>query len=255
MKKFTLVLSGGGALGIAQVGILKQLEDKNLIPSEIIGTSIGSIIGAAYALGYNASEILILLKNFSNIFNWLNLKLKGNSLIHSTKIENILDKIFGNKKIKDTKIKLKIIATNLNTGIGESINEEVLIKDAILAAIAIPGIFQEKTINNIVYVDGFLSDNLGIKFSTYHNVLAVDVLGFNSYTPELPNNFFKTNNMLSMFEKSMRLLIFNQTKLLIQSSNKNIYLIDLYTKNFKTFNFGKVDELYKIGLEHQFEFY
>lgn len=255
MKKFTLVLSGGGALGIAQVGILKQLEDKNLIPSEIIGTSIGSIIGAAYALGYNSSEILLLLKNFSNIFNWLNFKLKGNSLIHSKKIENILEKIFGNKKIKDTKIKLKIIATNLTTGLGESINEEVLIKDAILASIAIPGIFQEKIINNVVYVDGFLSDNLGIEFSTYHNVLAIDVLGFNSYTHELPNNFLKTKNMLSMFEKSMRLLIFNQTRLLLKNSNKNIFLIDLYTKNFKTFNFGKVDELYKIGLEHEFDFY
>lgn len=61
--------------------------------------------------------------------------------------------------------------------------------------------------------------------------------------------------MLSMFEKSMRLLIFNQTRLLLKNSNKNIFLIDLYTKNFKTFNFGKVDELYKIGLEHEFDFY
>jgi NTE family protein len=254
MKKFSLVLSGGGALGIAQVGILKQLEDNNKIPSEIIGTSIGSIIGAAYAIGYNSNEILLLLKNFSNIFNWINLKMNGNSLINSKKIEDILYKIFKDLKIKDSKIKLKIIATNLKTGVGESLDENILIKDAILASIAIPGIFQEKEINNIVYVDGFLSDNLGINFSTYHNVLAVDVLGFNSYTPDLPNNFFKTKNMFSMFEKSMRLLIFNQTRNIILNSNKNIYLVDLYTKNFKTFNFGKVNELYKIGLEHEVDF-
>lgn len=253
-KQFSLVLSGGGALGISQVGILKQLEEKNFIPSEIIGTSIGSIIGSAFAIGKTSSEILDLLNSFSHIVNWAKFSFSGNSIINSSKIEKILDTVFSNLKIKDSKIKLKIIATNLSTGIGESLNEELLIKDAILASIAIPGIFNEKQINNTIYVDGFLSDNLGINFVSFKKVLAVDVLGYNSYEPDLPNKFIKTQNVLAMFEKSMRLLVYNQTRRLISNHTCDITLIDINTKDFKTYHFNKVKELYLLGLNKQFIF-
>jgi len=55
--KIGLVLSGGGAKGLAHIGILKSLEQAGITPDYITGTSMGSIIGGLYAIGYTADEI------------------------------------------------------------------------------------------------------------------------------------------------------------------------------------------------------
>lgn len=249
--KFSLVLSGGGALGIAQLGVISDLEKKGLVPSEIIGTSMGSIIGACISIGMKEKDIYSLFIEFSNIFNWVKFSFFGNSIIKSEKIENILNNIFSNKEMHETKIPLKIIATNILDGSIKVFTsyDNVKIKDAILASMAIPGIFEEKEINGIIYSDGFLCENLGIPQATHNNILAVDVLGKNSFEREMPDNFFKTSNILEMFEKSMRILIYNQTKVILKNSNKNTYLIEPDTKKYKTFHFHKYEELRKLGLD------
>ena len=63
-NKFTLILSGGGALGIAELGLISDLEKEELVPSEIIGTSMGSIIGACIAIGIKEKDIYSLFVEF-----------------------------------------------------------------------------------------------------------------------------------------------------------------------------------------------
>ncbi len=249
-NKFTLVLSGGGALGIAQLGVISDLEQEEITPSEIVGTSMGSIIGACIAIGIKEKDIYSLFVEFSNIFNWVKFSFFGNSIIKSEKIEKILNSVFSDMKMKDTKIPLKIIATNILDGTLKvfTLNDDVMIKDAVLASMAIPGIFEEKKIDNIIYNDGFLCENLGINQASYKAVLAVDVLGKNSFEKQMPDNFFKTSNILEMFEKSMRILIYNQTKNTLKNSKKDIYLIEPDTKKYKTFHFHKYKELRELGL-------
>ncbi|MEO6693652.1 MAG: patatin-like phospholipase family protein [Ignavibacteria bacterium] len=65
-KKIALVLSGGGARGIAQLGVINELEKNNIRIDMIVGTSIGSIIGGFYSSGYSSSEIEDILMDF----NW-----------------------------------------------------------------------------------------------------------------------------------------------------------------------------------------
>ncbi len=249
-SKFSLVLSGGGALGIAHIGIIKDLQDKQIKPNEIIGTSMGGIIGACYAIGMNADEIYKLFDEFAHILNWLKLSFDGNAVIQNDKIKTIFEKIFQNKKIKDTQIPLKIIATRLIDGEKKVFDnsDDIYIVDALLATMAIPGIFEEHNINGTIYVDGFLCENLGITQASYQNILAIDVLGKNSFDTTMPNRLLKTLNVASMFEKSMRLLIYNQTKVNISHSSKNIHLIEPNTKEYKTFHFHKYDEIYQLGL-------
>ena len=55
--KIGLVLSGGGAKGVAHVGILKAMEEAGLTPDYITGTSMGSIVGGLYSIGYSADEL------------------------------------------------------------------------------------------------------------------------------------------------------------------------------------------------------
>jgi len=249
-SNFTLVLSGGGALGIAHLGIIHDLEKHKITPSEVVGTSMGAIIGACVAVEIKEREIFLLIEEFSNIFKFIKLSLLGNSIIKSTKIDSALSAIFTDMKMKETKIPLKIIATNLLNGSIKvfDCNDDIKIKDAILASIAIPGVFEEKCIDNTIYSDGFLCENLGVSQATYENILAVDVIGKNSFEPNMPSNLFKTNNILEMFEKSMRILIYNQTKTLLKSSTKNIYLIEPTTKKYKTFHFYKYKKIRELGL-------
>jgi len=60
--KVGLVLSGGGAFGMAHVGVLKVMEEAGLRPDYITGVSMGSIIGGMYSIGYTADSIYKLLK-------------------------------------------------------------------------------------------------------------------------------------------------------------------------------------------------
>ncbi|HFU77851.1 MAG TPA: patatin-like phospholipase family protein, partial [Epsilonproteobacteria bacterium] len=115
-NNFTLVLSGGGALGIAHLGVLHDLEKHHIIPSEIVGTSMGGIIGACMAIGLKEEEIYAYMRDFSSMLNWVKFSLLGNAIVDNTKIKNIFNTIFKDKKMSDVKIPLKLIATNLKTG-------------------------------------------------------------------------------------------------------------------------------------------
>ncbi len=250
-KNFTLVLSGGGALGIAHLGVLHDLEKKNIVPKEIIGTSMGGIIGACMSIGMDEEEIYKRIKSFAGVFNWIKFSFSGNAIVDNSKVAKIFDGIFQNRKMNETEIPLKLIATNLLNGHKRvfTASDDVYIKDAVLSTMAIPGVFEEHVINGDTYGDGFLCENLGINEATLEDVLAVDVLGEHSFEKEMPDNFFKTSNVFEMFEKSMRLLIYNQTQTHIRNSNKNIYLLEPNTKEYKTFEFHKIKEIRALGLD------
>jgi len=249
-KNFTLVLSGGGALGIAHLGVLHDLEEKNILPGEIVGTSMGGIIGACLAIGMKEREICEQIKKFTGVFNWIKFSFSGNAVVDNDRISMIFDGIFGDRKMKDTSIPLKLIATNLHNGHKKvfGVLDDVYIKDAVLSTMAIPGLFEEHTIKGQIYGDGFLCENLGVNEATLDTILAVDVLGGNSFEGSMPDNFFKTSNVLEMLEKSVRLLIYNQTRTNLSHLNKKIYLIEPDTKNYKTYQFHKHKEIRTLGL-------
>ena len=70
-QKVGLVLSGGGAKGLAHIGVLKALEENNIPVDYVTGTSMGSIIGALYAIGYTTDDMSELFHS-EKFFNWLN---------------------------------------------------------------------------------------------------------------------------------------------------------------------------------------
>ncbi len=248
---FTLVLSGGGALGIAHLGILHDMEKYHLVPNEIVGTSMGGIVGACLAIGMKEEDIYTHIKSFSGIFNWVKFSFSGNAIVHNDKLAKIFEDIFKDKKMKDTSIPLKLIATDLLKGDKKvfDASDDVYIKDAVLCTMAIPGIFEEHIVEGKIYGDGFLSENLGISEASFDTVLAVDVLGSNAFGETMPDNFFKTANVLEMFERSIRLLIYNQSKTLLDHSDKEVYLIEPNTQGYKTYQFHKHQAIRLLGLD------
>ena len=249
-EHFSLVLSGGGALGIAHLGVLHDLEQLHMIPSELVGTSMGGIIAACISIGMQESQIYAHLQAFSSLTKWIKFSFSGNAIIEHKRLAAIFDELFGKRTMSDTEIPLKLIATNLKTGTKRVFQsgDQVSLRDAVLATMAIPGIFQECSIEGEVYGDGFLCENLGITEATYRQVIAVDVLGSHAFDTQLPEHFFKTANVLEMFERSMRLLIYNQTQTNLKHSDKEILLLEPNTRDFKTFHFHKTEEIRKRGL-------
>lgn len=247
---FTLVLSGGGALGFAHLGVLHDLERKGLQPAEIVGTSMGGIIGACLAIGMKEAEIYRQVTSFSGLFNWVAFSFTGNAVIHNAKIARIFETLFQERTMRDVCIPLKLIATDLISGDKKvfGADDNVLIRDALLTTMAIPGIFETHSIDGKVYADGFLCDNLGIDEASYEEIMAVDVLGKNAFGDEMPANSFKTLNVLEMFERSIRLLTYNQTRTHLRHNAKRICLIEPETKAYKTFHFHKADAIRALGL-------
>jgi NTE family protein len=247
---FSLVLSGGGALGIAHLGVLHDLEQGGLKPGEIVGTSMGGIIAACVAVGMQEEEIFTHIQRFSSVFNWIQFSFSGNAVVDTSKIAAIFEGMFHDTRMSGTRIPLKIVATNLKNGDKRVFDaaDDIPIKDAVLATMAIPGIFAEHAIEGAVYGDGFLCENLGVEEAVFANILAVDVLGKNAFSNTLPANVFKTMNILEMFERSMRLLIYNQTRTTLKNSGKRICLVEPATNGFKTFHFHKAAEIRALGL-------
>jgi NTE family protein len=244
---FTLVLSGGGALGIAHLNVLRLLNDNHILPKEIVGTSMGAILGSCYALNYSDKEIYQFIESFSNIFKWGKISFSHGSLLSTDKIADLFEILFGNKKISDTQIDLKIVATDFNTGKAKVFDSStnITIKHAVLASMAIPGVFPPVKVDNDFYVDGFIASNLPVEYAQYSSILASNVLGKNSFKDYQEKNyqfFGHTKAVLGMFERSLRLIMYNNAQ--TQLSNKSgVILIEPEVSEFKTFEFHKYDEI------------
>ena len=82
MKKLALVLGGGASKGYAHIGVIKVLEKNGLKPDLIVGTSMGALVGALYAIGKDVPYMERLVSNFNSIgnFSLLSTLFKGNVL-------------------------------------------------------------------------------------------------------------------------------------------------------------------------------
>lgn len=207
---FGIVLSGGGAKGAAHIGVLKALEENNLIPTSIAGTSIGSIVGGLYAIGYTSKDLEKIAKYFSknyyafldpcypqyarSIFELLTRStITMSGLIHGNKLEIYLKKLTKNKKITETNIRFispcvdlitsKTIAyTNSIKDLPSLENiiwkENAYLFEVMRASSSLPAIFYPKKLNKALLIDGGISDNLPINLlyaAGEKNILAIDL--------------------------------------------------------------------------------
>ena len=152
-KSIGLVLSGGGSKGLAHAGVIKFLEEQNIKPSQIAGTSAGSIVGALYAWGKTPEEILEFFKSIY-LFHWKHLTFKKAGLIDSESFRIYFHSIFGNAVLSDLKIPIQITATDMVRGKLKVFGPKIKIVDAILASSAFPGILSPYEIEGSIYSDG-----------------------------------------------------------------------------------------------------
>src|SRR5882672_9593906 len=113
--KMGLVLSGGGARGVAHIGVIKALEELGLTFSCISGTSAGSIVGALYAYGHKPDQILEIIQRVT-IFKSLRPAWTWSGLLKMDGLRDLLLKFMPENDFNALKIPLMIAATELRLG-------------------------------------------------------------------------------------------------------------------------------------------
>ncbi len=168
-KKTGLALGGGGALGLAHVGVLKALEEYNIYPSVISGNSAGALVGGLYVSGKSVQELIDLSQELgTNMLDKIRMPLKG-GLIKSRRIHETLLDILGDKKLEDCDIPFYAATVDLNSGISYYINRG-RIADAIFASICVPGVFQPFQANGLHLVDGGVRDTIPLRALKSHRL-------------------------------------------------------------------------------------
>jgi len=170
-----LVLGGGGARGFAHLGALRALEEAGVPIDSVGGTSIGSIIGALPALGFDAEQAREMCRrSFSSLYDPT---FPLVSLLTGRRIGARLEAALGDVEIEDLRIPFFCVSTNLSRA-QAVVHRSGPLFWAVRSSISLPGILPPTTLNGDLHVDGGLVDNLPIEAMAAHSggpVIAIDV--------------------------------------------------------------------------------
>ena len=179
-KKAALVLSGGGARGMAHIGVIEELERRNYEIVSVTGTSMGSVVGAVYAMG-KLEEFKAWLYSLDKlkVFRLMDFTLSKQGLLKGEKVLNKMKELMEDRNIEDLDIPYAAVAVDLLNK-REVVFREGKVYDAIRASIAIPGILTPVKTNKTLLVDGGVMDNVPVKHVQRHAdelIIAVEVNG------------------------------------------------------------------------------
>lgn len=250
-KKAALVLSGGGALGAAHIGVWQKLE-KNYNFDFLVGTSAGAIVAALIAVGKSSSEAEKIVLE-TNILKYLfDLSVSGIGIIKGNKIEKLFHEFFGDLEFKDLKTNLYIGTTNFENGKKIIINKGK-IKDALRSSVSIPVLFEPffHPIYKAYLVDGGLSQNfpLDTAITKYkgEKIFGSDVAG--SFSSKIsfkePNILEKPKYLRDLMQRSFRIIFKNQ-----QSSfpkDERVKIIRPKLENFTSMDINKLEQIISAG--------
>lgn len=150
--KVGLALGSGGAKGFAHVGVLAALTEHGIPIDAIAGSSMGSLIGASYALGTPVSMIKGLATHLKRR-HFVDFTVPKMGILQGERVRELIRLITRNARIEETSIPLAIVATELLTR-RSVVFREGPIADAVRASISIPGVFVPMVMDGHVYVDG-----------------------------------------------------------------------------------------------------
>jgi len=149
----TLALGGGGAKGNAHIGVIRRLEKEGFRIKGVAGTSFGGIVAALYALGYSPDKIEDVFASFDQTQFYGHAPNDGPSLIGLAGVTRYLEEMIGDCTFDDLKLPCVLTAVDLKSGREVLLSKGRLV-DAILATIALPGIFPARHLDGLELVDG-----------------------------------------------------------------------------------------------------
>lgn len=226
-KKVGLALGSGGAKGLSHIGVIKYLEEMGIKIDFITGSSIGALIGGAYASGLSIEEIedIALETDLASTIKLFSPGFGKSGLVTGKKVQEFLTSMLGNKNIEDMPIPFTAVAANIITGQEIHFNKGNLV-EAIRSSISIPIVFQPVIRNNNVLVDGGLVNPVPINVTREMGadyIIAVNILSAKNRTD--PKSAKKFNNKTDL-EKSHKIIPVMERKL------ENLIIDHKWIRNF-----------------------
>lgn len=161
-KKVALVLSGGGARGIAHIGVIEELESRNYEITSIAGTSMGSVIGGVYSAGnLQALKEWIVTLDRGKVFRLVDFTLSKQGLLKGDRVFKAMKEVIPDILIEEMRIPFAAVAVDIIHK-KEVVFTTGSMYDAIRASVAIPTILTPVKTRDGLLVDGGIMNNIPI---------------------------------------------------------------------------------------------
>lgn len=251
-KNVGIVLSGGGALGFAHIGVLQALEDNGIKPQVISGTSMGALIGAMYANGMSPQDIFEMVKaeQLNKLGSFLDISVRNTRKIlgasSQDKLRDILLRYLPHDSFDSLQMPFYLCVTNLSDAQMVIMHSGNRLVEYLQGSSCIPGCFAPTVIDGKYYVDGGIYNNLPAQpiRKLCKILIASDV--------NAAENRKEITSMGDVMSRSLSLLIYENTK---EGRNMCDYLINVPVNNsYKTTDYNKFYEIYQIGYNSGLEF-
>ncbi len=276
-QKVALVLSGGGARGMAHIGVIEELEKHGYEISSIAGTSMGALVGGIYALGkIEAYKKWVLSFDKIKVFNLLDFTLSTQGLVKGDKVMNKMKEFIPDAQIEELPIPYAAVATDIQNK-REVVFTRGSVYSAIRASVAIPTVFTPVKTQNGLLVDGGVLNNIPVNRIKRTPGDVVVVVNVNAdipvYKPEIskeereikesvyqkkikefrnhlrrisPTNHEEKIGYFDLINKTIS-MIRHQNAQLSLDNNPHDILIEVSRDSCGTFDFYKAEELIEIG--------
>lgn len=220
MKKsnsISIVLGGGGARGLAHIGVLKVLKEHDISISSIFGCSMGGLVASLFAIGIEISQIENIARKYTSVREMIKLvdiTPHRRGIIISQRLRGFFSQFIDEKiRVEDAQIPLYMNAVDLMSG-EEVVFSQGNLLDALISTTAVPGLFSPVDTRERLLADGGVINNLPVSTMrkyTHSPIVAVDVhhsfshpqtstqkgvISSNSVIPEFVRDFYRAEMIM-----------------------------------------------------------
>ncbi len=171
-----LALGGGSARGFAHIGVIRALRENGIPIDMVSGCSMGAMIGSVYCAGGDL-ELLLKVSVQINAREMMDVVVPRKGMIKGAKFEHLIQLFTKNRNFEELEVPFACVACDLLQG--KTVRFDTgKVYPAVRASISIPGIFEPKWIDGVMYVDGGVLDNVPVdaaKSLGADKVIGVDV--------------------------------------------------------------------------------
>ncbi len=251
-----LALSGGGARGIAHLGVLAALDEIGIKPAHVSGVSSGAIVAAFYAAGWEPRRIFaelvqtnirgLLKPAFSAFGLWGAWKLRGGfGLLRLDAVEVLFARLLGEHiRFEDLSMPLTIGTADLNAG--EAVfYQSGLLLPPLLASVAVPVIYQPVAFDGRLLVDGGLLNNLPVEPLTGGALPCTTIIGVHT-NPVDPT--VRVRTLRGVLERTLHLAINNNVRSRLVACD--VVIEPPALRRVSPLRYSRAQDLFRIGYEH-----
>ena len=269
-KDVALVLSTGGARGLAHIGAIDELLERGYNIRSVAGTSMGALVGGMYAAGrLEDFREWMLTVDRKRILSLLDFSIGQNHIVKGDRIIEAMKSVVPDVRIEDLEIPYCAVATDVVSGTEVVFNHGSLY-EAIRASISLPLFFSPVRIDDKILVDGGLVNPLPlnrVKRDRHDLLVAVNVSGHDyrgqlelrkmireqqsekSRFMALVNKFLPDDNGMNYYtllNRSTSIMINRNAQLQLKLTPPDV-LVDIPMNRYDTFDFDKMERLAAIG--------